>query len=62
MKKVAIEHDIVLFFGDNLSDFTGFDEKSVQGRNQSISKCTKHLEKSLFCSQIQCMGIGIGIM
>ncbi|HEQ3529481.1 5'-nucleotidase, lipoprotein e(P4) family [Bacillus thuringiensis] len=35
-KKVASEHDIVLFFGDNLSDFTGFDEKSVQDRNQAV--------------------------
>lgn len=35
-KKVASEHDIVLFFGDNLSDFTGFDEKSVQDRNQVV--------------------------
>ncbi|KXY85496.1 5'-nucleotidase, lipoprotein e(P4) family [Bacillus sp. FSL W7-1294] len=37
-KKVAIEHDIFLFFGDNLSDFTGFDEKSVQDRNQSVEE------------------------
>ncbi|MEK4503479.1 5'-nucleotidase, lipoprotein e(P4) family [Bacillus sp. FSL R12-0069] len=37
-KKVATEHDIVLFFGDNLSDFTGFDEKSVQDRNQSVEE------------------------
>ncbi len=29
-KKIATEHNIVLFFGDNLSDFTGFDEKSVK--------------------------------
>ncbi|WP_392355900.1 hypothetical protein [Bacillus sp. A01H] len=26
---MATEHDIVLFFGDNLPDFTGFDEKSI---------------------------------
>ncbi|UOB98662.1 lipoprotein E (plasmid) [Bacillus wiedmannii] len=37
-KKVASEYDIVLFFGDNLSDFTGFDEKSVQDRNQSVEE------------------------
>ncbi|HDR8117632.1 TPA: 5'-nucleotidase, lipoprotein e(P4) family [Bacillus cereus] len=37
-KKVASEHDIVLFFGDNLSDFTGFDEKSVQDRNQAVEE------------------------
>ena len=35
---MAIEHDIVLFFGDNLSDFTGFDEKSVQDKNQSVEE------------------------
>lgn len=37
-KKVATEHDIVLFFGDNLSDFTGFDGKSVQDRKQSVEE------------------------
>jgi 5'-nucleotidase (lipoprotein e(P4) family) len=37
-KKVATEHDIVLFFGDNLSDFTGFDEKSVLDRNQAVEE------------------------
>ncbi|PEL96121.1 5'-nucleotidase, lipoprotein e(P4) family [Bacillus cereus] len=37
-KKVASEYDIVLFFGDNLSDFTGFDEKSVQDRNQAVEE------------------------
>ncbi|HHL0974625.1 TPA: 5'-nucleotidase, lipoprotein e(P4) family [Bacillus cereus] len=37
-KKVATENDIVLFFGDNLSDFTGFDEKSVQDRNQAVKE------------------------
>lgn len=37
-KKVATEHDIVLFFGDNLSDFTGFDGKSVQDRNQRVEE------------------------
>ncbi|PGW42277.1 5'-nucleotidase, lipoprotein e(P4) family [Bacillus thuringiensis] len=37
-KTVAAEHDIVLFFGDNLSDFTGFDEKSVQDRNQLVEE------------------------
>ncbi|OQR54824.1 5'-nucleotidase, lipoprotein e(P4) family [Bacillus sp. CDB3] len=35
-KQVATEHDIVLFFGDNLSDFTGLDEKFVQDRNQAV--------------------------
>ena len=37
-EKVATEHDIVLFFGDNLSDFTGFDEKSVPNRNQAVEE------------------------
>ncbi|AZR80592.1 5'-nucleotidase, lipoprotein e(P4) family [Bacillus thuringiensis serovar kyushuensis] len=37
-KQIATEHDIVLFFGDNLSDFTGFDEKSVQDRNQTVEE------------------------
>ncbi|PEN88350.1 5'-nucleotidase, lipoprotein e(P4) family [Bacillus cereus] len=37
-KKVATEHDIVLLFGDNLSDFIGFDEKSVQDRNQAVEE------------------------
>ncbi|MBG9611664.1 5'-nucleotidase, lipoprotein e(P4) family [Bacillus cereus] len=37
-KQVAIEHDIVLFLGDNLSDFTGFDEKSVQDRKQAVQE------------------------
>ena len=27
---VSQTHDIVLFFGDNLSDFTGFDGKTVK--------------------------------
>lgn len=35
---MATEHDIVLFFGDNLPDFTGFDEKSVQDRNQAVEE------------------------
>ncbi|PEZ14655.1 5'-nucleotidase, lipoprotein e(P4) family [Bacillus thuringiensis] len=37
-QQVATEHDIVLFFGDNLSDFTGFDEKSIQDRNQTVEE------------------------
>ncbi|KIU74549.1 5'-nucleotidase [Bacillus thuringiensis Sbt003] len=37
-KQVATEHDIILFFGDNLSDFTGFDEKSIQDRNQAVEE------------------------
>ena len=34
---VSQTHDIVLFFGDNLSDFTGFDGKSVKDRNQTVA-------------------------
>lgn len=37
-KMYPIEYDIVLFFGDNSSDFTGFDELSVQGRNQAAEE------------------------
>lgn len=35
-KQVTAQHEILLFFGDTLSDFTGFDEKSVQDRNQAV--------------------------
>jgi len=35
---VSQSHDIVLFFGDNLSDFTGFDGKSVKDRNQTVEE------------------------
>ena len=34
---VSQTHDIILFFGDNLSDFTGFDGKSVKDRNQAVA-------------------------
>ncbi|MGE6962711.1 5'-nucleotidase, lipoprotein e(P4) family [Bacillus thuringiensis] len=37
-KQITLQHNILLFFGDNLSDFTGFDEKSVQDRNQTVEK------------------------
>ncbi|MGG0256895.1 5'-nucleotidase, lipoprotein e(P4) family [Bacillus toyonensis] len=37
-KQVATKHNIILYFGDNLSDFTGFDEKSVEERNQIVDK------------------------
>ncbi|HHQ2480891.1 TPA: 5'-nucleotidase, lipoprotein e(P4) family [Bacillus cereus] len=37
-KQVATQHNIILFFGDNLSDFTGFDGKSIQERNQTVDK------------------------
>ncbi|WP_028401456.1 5'-nucleotidase, lipoprotein e(P4) family [Ectobacillus panaciterrae] len=33
-QKVAQTHEIVLLFGDNLADFSGFDNKTVTERNQ----------------------------
>jgi len=36
--KVAKSHDIVLLFGDNLGDFSGFDELSVSGRVQAVER------------------------
>ncbi|TCP62721.1 5'-nucleotidase, lipoprotein e(P4) family [Baia soyae] len=35
-KKVTAEREIVLFFGDNLSDFQAFDQKNVKDRNQAV--------------------------
>lgn len=35
---VSQSHDIILFFGDNLSDFTGFNGKSVKDRNQKVDE------------------------
>ncbi|PHA00772.1 5'-nucleotidase, lipoprotein e(P4) family [Bacillus pseudomycoides] len=35
---VSTTHDIVLLFGDNLSDFSGFDAKSVQDRNKAVEE------------------------
>ncbi|MDZ3952325.1 5'-nucleotidase, lipoprotein e(P4) family [Bacillus thuringiensis] len=37
-KQVATQYSIILFFGDHLSDFTGFDEKSVEERNQIVEE------------------------
>lgn len=34
--RVEKTHDIVLFFGYNLSDFPGFKEKSLKDRNQVV--------------------------
>ncbi|TCP30830.1 acid phosphatase [Scopulibacillus darangshiensis] len=34
--RVAKSHDILLYFGDNLSDFPGFDMKSLKGRNKAV--------------------------
>ncbi|MEW4236971.1 5'-nucleotidase, lipoprotein e(P4) family [Bacillus thuringiensis] len=35
---ISQSNDIILFFGDNLSDFTGFNEKSVKDRNQKVEE------------------------
>lgn len=35
-QKVAMQYEIILLFGDNLSDFYGFDGKSVENRNQTV--------------------------
>ncbi|MGF9963390.1 5'-nucleotidase, lipoprotein e(P4) family [Bacillus rhizoplanae] len=35
---VSSTHDIVLLFGDNLSDFTAFDGLSVQDRNKKVEE------------------------
>ncbi|SDZ23368.1 5'-nucleotidase, lipoprotein e(P4) family [Thermoactinomyces sp. DSM 45892] len=37
-KKVTADREIVLFFGDNLSDFQAFDQKNVKDRNQAVDK------------------------
>lgn len=37
-RQVARTHEIVLLFGDNLGDFSGFDMLSVSGRNQVVDK------------------------
>lgn len=36
--QVARTHDIVLLFGDNLGDFSGFEGQSVTGRAQMVDK------------------------
>jgi 5'-nucleotidase (lipoprotein e(P4) family) len=46
-KQVARTHDILLFFGDNLGDFRGFDALSVSGRNQAVDKYQEEFGKKL---------------
>ncbi|MBO0961281.1 5'-nucleotidase, lipoprotein e(P4) family [Neobacillus sp. MM2021_6] len=45
--KVARTHEIVLFFGDNLSDYSGFDQLSVSGRLQAVEKSKEEFGKKL---------------
>ncbi|MDP4083997.1 MAG: 5'-nucleotidase, lipoprotein e(P4) family [Bacillota bacterium] len=45
--KVAATHDIVLLFGDNLNDFSGFDGLSVSGRIQAVDRRKDEFGKKL---------------
>jgi 5'-nucleotidase (lipoprotein e(P4) family) len=44
---VAITHNIILLFGDNLGDFNGFDELSASGRMQSVDRRKDEFGKKL---------------
>lgn len=44
---VAATHDIVLLFGDNLNDFSGFEGLSVLGRIQAVDKRKDEFGKKL---------------
>lgn len=44
-EQVARTHDILLFFGDNLGDFRGFEGLSVSGRNQAVDKYQEEFGK-----------------
>ncbi len=46
-RQVARTHEIVLLFGDNLGDFSGFDELTVSGRNQAVDKYKEEFGKKL---------------
>jgi 5'-nucleotidase (lipoprotein e(P4) family) len=46
-RQVAGTHDILLFFGDNLGDFRGFNALSVSGRNQAVDKYKEEFGKKL---------------
>lgn len=37
-QQVAQNHEIILFFGDNLTDFSGFDNQTVEKRNQTTDE------------------------
>jgi 5'-nucleotidase (lipoprotein e(P4) family) len=45
--KVAKTHEIVLLFGDNLGDFSGFDKLSVSERIQNVDKHKEEFGKKL---------------
>ncbi|MFK9094144.1 5'-nucleotidase, lipoprotein e(P4) family [Bacillus salipaludis] len=45
--KVAKSHEIVLLFGDNLGDFSGFDKLSVSERIQAVDKHKEEFGKKL---------------
>ncbi|EKN63948.1 acid phosphatase [Neobacillus bataviensis LMG 21833] len=45
--KVAKTHEIVLLFGDNLGDFSGFDQLSVSGRLQAVDNSKEEFGKKL---------------
>ncbi|WP_194758310.1 5'-nucleotidase, lipoprotein e(P4) family [Priestia megaterium] len=46
-QQVARTHRIALFFGDNLTDFSGFDNLSVAERNQAVNKRKDEFGKKL---------------
>ncbi|WHY68248.1 5'-nucleotidase, lipoprotein e(P4) family [Neobacillus sp. SuZ13] len=45
--QVAKTHEILLLFGDNLGDFSGFDKLSVTKRNQAVDKYRDEFGKKL---------------
>ncbi|WHY78849.1 5'-nucleotidase, lipoprotein e(P4) family [Neobacillus sp. WH10] len=45
--EVAKTHEIVLLFGDNLGDFSGFDKLSVSERNQAVENSEEEFGKKL---------------
>ncbi|CRK83599.1 5'-nucleotidase, lipoprotein e(P4) family [Neobacillus massiliamazoniensis] len=46
-QQVAKTHDILLLFGDNLSDFSGFDQLSVTDRIQAVDNHREEFGKKL---------------
>ncbi len=46
-KEVSKTHEIVLLFGDNLGDFSGFDDLSVSRRIQAVDKHKEDFGKKL---------------
>ncbi|MFJ5715083.1 5'-nucleotidase, lipoprotein e(P4) family [Neobacillus sp. NPDC093127] len=45
--QVAKTHEIVLLFGDNLGDFSGFDELSAAGRIEAVNKHKEEFGRKL---------------